>query len=169
MTMIVMICAAVVLHKQGIKVNNATDMAKALEPLFGKYAAILFLCGLFGASFSALVGNSTLGGTVLGDALGYGSGLHAKANRLLISLIMLVGAIIAIVFGRLPLQLIVFAQSITILIVPFIGFAMFAIANDKKIMKEQVNTGLMKVTGIAGLLLIVGLAIESMRAMLFKS
>ncbi|MBN9385843.1 MAG: Nramp family divalent metal transporter [Chitinophagaceae bacterium] len=158
-TMIVMICAAAVLHTKGIKVNNATDMARALEPIFGDYASVLFLCGLFGASFSALVGNSTLGGTVLADALGYGSALHARANRILIALIMLAGAVVAIVFGKMPLQLIVFAQSVTILIVPFIGIAMFAIANDRKIMGEMVNTTAVKIAGWAGLLLIAGLAI----------
>ncbi len=169
MTSIVMICASVVLHPQGIKVNNATDMAKAIEPLFGNYASTLFLCGLFGASFSALVGNSSLGGTVLGDALGYGSALHAKANRVIIALIMIIGATIAIVFGKLPLELIVFAQSVTILIVPFIGIAMYAIANDEKIMGVNKNSKAAKIWGAAGLLIIVVLAIESVRTMFFKN
>jgi manganese transport protein len=167
MTVTVMICAAVVLHPQGIKVNNATDMARAIEPLFGDYASVLFLCGLFGASFSALVGNSTVGGTVLGDALGFGSALQTKANRMLIALVMLIGATIAIAFGRLPLELIVFAQSITILIVPFIGIAIYAIANDKGIMQTHVNSRQAKIFGVAGLLLIAGLAVESVRTMFF--
>ncbi|MGH2646117.1 MAG: Nramp family divalent metal transporter [Ginsengibacter sp.] len=164
---IVLICSAVVLHPQGIKVTNATDMAKALEPLFGNYASLLFLCGLFGASFSALVGNSTLGGTILGDALGYGSKLTSKAVRLLIAIVMIVGAIIAIVFGKLPIQLIVFAQFITITIVPFIGIAMYVIANDKKIMSNHVNSAIQKILGATGLLLVIVLALESVRTMLF--
>jgi manganese transport protein len=169
MTAVVMICASMVLHPKGIKVNNATDMAKAIEPLFGKYASTLFLCGLFGASFSALVGNSTLGGTVLGDAFGYGSNLHSKVNKTLIALIMIIGATIAIAFGRLPLELIVFAQSITILIVPFIGIAMYVIANDGEIMGEHKNSRMAKIFGAAGMLLIVGLALESIRIMMFKN
>lgn len=168
MTSIVMICAAEVLRPQGIKVNNATDMAKAIEPLFGNYASTLFLCGLFGASFSALVGNSTLGGTVLGDALGYGSALHSKANRVIIALIMIIGAAIAIVFGKLPLELIVFAQSITILVVPFIGLALYAIANDEKIMGNKKNSTGVKIWGAAGLIVIIILAVESVRTMFFK-
>jgi len=169
MTIIVMICASVVLHPKGIKLNNATDMAKAIEPLFGNYAATLFLCGLFGASFSALVGNSSLGGTVLGDALGYGSALDTKANRIIIAFIMIAGASIAIVFGKLPLELIIFAQSITIFIVPFIGIAMYAIANDKKIMGDYKNTVSVKIGGAAGLLIIILLAVESIRTIFFKN
>ncbi|MCG2615452.1 Nramp family divalent metal transporter [Terrimonas sp. NA20] len=167
MTAIVMICAAMVLHPKGIRVNSATDMARALEPLFGKYASSLFLIGLFGASFSALVGNSTLGGSVLGDALGNGSSLHSKANKTLIGIVMIIGAVIAIAFGKLPLELIVFAQSITILIVPFIGVVMYAISMDKKLMGVHKGSTVANVLGAAGLLLIIGLAIESVRTLFF--
>jgi Mn2+/Fe2+ NRAMP family transporter len=136
--------------------------------LFGTYASTLFLCGLFGASFSALVGNSTLGGTVLGDALGYGSALTSKANRVIIALIMIIGAAVAIIFGKLPLELIVFAQSITILVVPFIGLVLYAIANDEKIMGSKKNSTSAKIWGAAGLLVIIILAVESVRTMFFK-
>src|SRR5690606_24933949 len=91
MSAIVLICAAAVLNPQGIAVNSASEMAKALEPLFGVYAADLFLVGLFGASFSSLIGNATLGGTLLSDALGYGSLLSGKMTRMLIGLVMVCG------------------------------------------------------------------------------
>lgn len=168
MTALVMICASAVLHQKGIRVNNATDMAKAIEPLFGKYASTLFLCGLFGASFSALVGNSTLGGTVLGDALGYGSSLHSKGNKVLIAIIMVIGATIAIVFRRLPLELIVFAQSVTILIVPFIGVTIYLIAGDGKLMGELKNKTTTKWIAGIGLLVVISLAVINMRDLFFK-
>lgn len=47
-----------------------------------------------------------------------------------LALVMIIGAIIAIVFGEIPLELIVFAQTVTIFLVPFIGIAMYAVAND---------------------------------------
>lgn len=168
MSAIVMICAAAVLNRQGIKVSSASDMAKALEPLFGSYASTLFLTGLFGASFSSLVGNATVGGTLLGDALGYGSSLHAKPVKILIALVMIIGATIAILFGKLPLQLIVFAQSITIFLVPFIGIALYAIANDAGIMGAQKNSVVVKVFGGLGLLLIITLALSNVKELFFK-
>src|SRR5690606_14141382 len=73
MSAAVMICAANVLHTQGIKVTSATNMGKALEPLLGDNAAHLFLIGLFGSSFSSLIGNAVLGGSLLGDTFGYSS------------------------------------------------------------------------------------------------
>lgn len=168
MSAMVMICAGVVLHSQGIQVNTATDMSKALEPMFGEYAAALFLIGLFGAAFSALIGNATLGGTLFADSLGKGSNLNTAAVKKLIALVMVTGAVIALVFGKLPLQLIVFAQSITIFIVPFIGIAMFSIANDAKIMGNQKNSLFMKVSGIVGLAVVIILALVNFKELILK-
>ena len=168
MSAVVIICAAAVLHPQGIKVNSASEMSKALEPLFGTYAAQLFLAGLFGASFSSLVGNATVGGSLLGDALGFGNKLSAKAVRGFIALVMICGASISLIFGKLPLELIIFAQSVTIFLVPFIGFAMYAIANDSKIMGKYINKPLSKIAGLIGLLLLSGLAIWNFYELFIK-
>ncbi|WP_111672718.1 Nramp family divalent metal transporter [Algoriphagus litoralis] len=168
MSAVVIICAAAVLQPQGITVNSASEMSKALEPLFGSYAAYLFLAGLFGASFSSLVGNATVGGSLLGDALGFGNQLSSKAVRGLIALVMSCGATIALIFGKLPLELIIFAQSVTIFLVPFIGLAMYAVANDVTIMGKNTNTPLSKISGAIGLLLLSGLAIWNFNELFLK-
>lgn len=168
MSAIVMICAATVLHPQSIKLTSAMDMAKALEPLFGHYASLLFLIGLFGASFSSVVGNASIGGTMLGDALGYGGKLQSVKVRILIAVLMVIGATIAIVFGKLPLELIVLAQSVTIFLVPFIGVAMFLVANDEKIMGKYKNSRFINLFGVLGLLLLVFLAISNVYDLFIK-
>ena len=168
MSLVVIICAAAVLNPQGIKVNSASEMSKALEPLFGSYAAHLFLAGLFGASFSSLVGNATVGGSLLGDALGFGSRLSSKAVRGFIALVMVCGAAISLIFGKLPLELIIFAQSVTVFLVPFIGIAMYSIANDRKIMGTRVNSPFAKIAGAIGLLLLTGLAVWNFNELFIK-
>tara|TARA_R100001369_G_scaffold92610_1_gene138702 strand:- start:5684 stop:6907 length:1224 start_codon:yes stop_codon:yes gene_type:complete len=161
MSAAVMICAANVLHTQGIKVSSASAMGKALEPLLGDYASHLFLIGLFGSSFSSLIGNAVLGGSLLGDTFGYSSSLNHRMVKVFISLVMIAGSFIALLFGNLPLELIVFAQSITIFLVPFIGITMYLIGNDKVIMKESVNSKVTKIWGALGLILVIGLAISN--------
>lgn len=167
MSAIVMICAAAVLHPQHLPVNSGSDMAKVLEPLFGNYASAFFLIGLFGAAFSSLIGNASLGGTLMSDALGYGSSFNSRVVRGLIALVMTIGAIIAIVFGNLPIKLMIFAQSITILVVPFIGIALYFIANDEKIMKNLKNSSGVKIAGGLGLLILIGLAIRNVQTLFF--
>ena len=167
MSAMVMICSAMVLKPQNVELNTASDMAKALEPAFGRYASVLFLLGLFGAAFSSLIGNASVGGTLMGDALGYGSNFNSRITRILIAAVMVTGAAIAAGFGRLPLELIVFAQKVTILVVPFIGISMVIIANDVKIMGGLTNTKLTRVFAGLGLLLLLGLAVEGARNLFF--
>lgn len=168
MSAILLICAAAVLHPKGVAIHSATDMAKALEPAFGPYASYIFLAGLFGASFSSLIGNATLGGTLTGDALGLGGSLQSGKIRLLIALVVIIGAMVAISFGKLPMQLIVLAQAVTIFIVPFIGIAVFLIANDKDIMGPYRNKGFSKIAGGAGLVIMILLALHNAYVLFIK-
>lgn len=168
MSAAVLICAAAVLFPKGIHVASAAEMGKALEPLFGKYASTLFFVGLFGASFSSVVGNATLGGAMLGDALGFSSSLNSKKVKLLISLVMILGSTVAITFGRLPLELIVLAQSVTIFLVPFIGIAIFVIASSKSIMGQYANNLFYKIAGMLGLGVIFILMISNVYDMFLK-
>lgn len=155
---IVMICAAAILQPLGIEVSTAKDMSIALTPAFGVYASAVFLIGLFAAGFSSIVGNASIGGTLLSDALGFGSNFNSVKTKVMIALVMITGATIAIIFGDAPLELIVFAQSVTIFIVPLIGIAMFLIANDKKYMGDNKIRPFLKISGFIGLLIVVLLA-----------
>jgi manganese transport protein len=167
MSAIVLICAAAVLHPKGLPVNSGSDMARVLEPLLGNYASAFFLIGLFGAAFSSLIGNASLGGTLMGDALGYGNNFNSKIVRALIALIMIIGAAIAVIFGSLPINLMIFAQSITILVVPFIGIAMYLIANDGNVMGNLKNTRGVQIFGGLGLLVLIGLALKNIQTLFF--
>ncbi len=164
----VLVCAAAVLFPKGIHVGSAAEMGTALEPLFGTYASSLFFIGLFGASFSSLVGNATVGGALLGDALGYGSSLSSKRVKILISVVMILGCIVSISFGKLPLELIVLAQSVTIFLVPFIGISILVIANNKKIMGEHANNTFYKTAGLMGLVVIFILMLSNVYDMFLK-
>jgi manganese transport protein len=157
-SLFILINAAAILYPQGIQVNSATDMGLALEPLYGSTATVIFMLGLFGASFSSLVGNATIGGTLLSDALSLGNALSSPKVRSLIMLVMLIGAGIALAFGRLPLELIVFAQAITVIIAPVVGLAIMVLANDRAQMGELKNTLLQNIFGILGLMLLLGLS-----------
>lgn len=168
LSVIVMISAAAVLHPKGIQVNTATDMSLALKPVFGEAASVLFLIGLFGASFSSIVGTASIGGILLGDSLGFGNSFSSGINRVLVAIVMLLGATIALIFGRLPLELIVLAQSLTIFIAPLVGIAMYVIANNKRIMKDHVNSTFVKIAGALGLVVILFLAVINFREIFLK-
>jgi manganese transport protein len=167
-SMMIMICAAAILKPQGIVVNSVSEMGLALEPLYGNWATILFMVGLFGASFSSQMGNATIGGSMLADGLGLGSKLSSKAVKGLILLVMAFGSLIGIIFGAAPINMIIFAQAITIVIVPFIAIALLVVANDEKIMGSLKNTLWKNIVAITGLIVLILLAVNNIINIFFK-
>lgn len=157
----ILICAGSVLNPLNIEINSAADMGLAIEPLFGRFAKVLFMIGLFGASFSSLIGNATIGGTLLSDALGYGSRLSNTVTRLFIMLVMVAGAFIAVWFGGIPIDLIVFAQGVTIFIVPFIGIVLFMTANSEEILGNFSNGPGSRIAGYIGIAILFLLAFRN--------
>ncbi|MBI0400317.1 Nramp family divalent metal transporter [Cyclobacterium marinum] len=157
----IMISAATILYPKGVTVTSAGDIGMALEPVYGKFSFMVFMIGLFGASFSSLLGNASIGGTLLSDALSLGRNLNGTPVKILITLIIIIGASIALIFGRLPLELIVFAQGITIFAVPFIGLGLFLIGNDTSIMGSLKNNTFTNIIGVIGLLVLFTLALSN--------
>lgn len=167
-TATVMLVAATVLFPKGIQVNSATEMGMALEPAFGKYASIVFMLGLFAASFSSLIGNATLGGVLLADALNIGNQLKSQNVRYVIMSVIIVGAAVAIIFGRLPIQLIIMAQGFTIIVVPIIGIILFLMAIDKS-KNENMPFGFgLKFVMLIGLIILVLLAMANVYSIFIK-
>ncbi len=151
----VMICAGAVLYEKDISVNTASDLGLALEPLFGPFTSTVFMIGFFAASFSSLLGNATIGGAILSDALGLGGRLEEPATRIAILGVMLIGAAVALYFGRLPLELIVVAQGITVLIVPAAAFILLILSGSEKVMGDLKNGTLTTILGWLGMLLLL--------------
>jgi Mn2+/Fe2+ NRAMP family transporter len=163
----VLMCASSVLHHEGIKVNAASDLGLALEPLFGKFTSTAYMVGFFAASFSSLIGNATIGGSILADAFSLGHKLSSLKVRLLIMGVVLTGAIVAILFGSLPIQLIIFASAVTVIIAPAGAICLLLIANNSTVMGKLVNSRTRNLILIIGLGMLIILAIYNVKTIFF--
>jgi len=114
------------------------------------------------------MGNATIGGSLLADGLGIGNSLSNMKVKLFINAVMIFGSTIGIVFGSAPLNLIIFAQAITIIVVPFIAVALLVVANDKNVMGDLKNKLLSKALGLVGLLVLIFLAFNNVKNILFS-
>jgi manganese transport protein len=129
LSLVIMLAAAAVLHPEGVKVTSPATMAAILEPTIGGWASALFAVGLWAAAFSSLIGNSTIGGHMIAGALDVESGgLSSARVKLCITAVMVIGGVVAVVFGGIPVQLIVTAQAVTIFAVPLVGIVLVALA-----------------------------------------
>lgn len=138
-TCTIMITSATILKPAGVKVTNAVDMAKQLEPLLGSFAKWMFLTGLWAGAFSSFIVNAMVGGTLLADGLGIGDRLDSFWSKVLASIVMVLGTVIMMIFQGNPIELITMAQATTILGVPLIALVMWMLTNSKSLMGSHRN------------------------------
>jgi len=148
--LIIIITSAAILHPQGITIKNAVDMGLQLEPFLGSLGKWLFLIGLFATSLSSYVSNAALGGMFLCEALHLGKSINDRWVKVFASGILVFGTVIAIIFGSNPIQLIVFAQSMTIFGAPIVAVVILLMSNNKKVMGQYRNSTVLNIIlGIA--------------------
>ncbi len=72
----IIVAAAAAFYGSGITLNSAADAARALEPVAGSYARVLFAAGLFGASMLAAGVLPIATASSLSEVFGFESGLQ---------------------------------------------------------------------------------------------
>ena len=135
----IVICSGANLHPLGITVKSAADMAGQLTPILGRYAGILFSLGLWSAAFSSGMFRMELMPMLYNQASDQEQDMKAFRSR---SLIILTGAVpicIVVLFGSAPTSLIITAQAINGVLLPFICGMIWKISSDKKYLGENAN------------------------------
>ncbi|RCS60097.1 Nramp family divalent metal transporter [Microbacterium sp. JB110] len=155
LSFVIMIAAAGVLNPAGETVSSPADLAAVLQPI-GQWAPVLFAIGLWAAAFTSLVGNATIGGSMLAGAIGKESGgLDSPIVKVCVTVVMAIGGIVAIVFGGIPIQLILTAQAVTIFIVPLIGLVMVLLARHRDRGRLKISIPQLVLAGLGVLFLIL--------------
>jgi Mn2+/Fe2+ NRAMP family transporter len=153
MTALVIVAAAAVLR--GAEGSSLAQLAGVLEPVAGPAGRIVFALGFFGAAFSSMIANATAGGTLLADGLGYGNRLSSVRVRLGILGVLVFGAAVTAVAGSSPVQLIIVAQALTVVVAPLLGIVLILLANNGRLMGELRNRWWQNVVSVIGLLAIL--------------
>ncbi|MBW7995873.1 MAG: divalent metal cation transporter [Candidatus Glassbacteria bacterium] len=160
--LVVMITASTVLGSRGIEVRSAADMAAQLEPLLGRAAMYLFCLGLWGASFSSFLGNAILAGTILSDGLGLGGRISSPWTKRFAIMVLLIGTAMAAASSKFsPINSIIIAQAVTVIMVPLAAFMILWLANKREIMGGTRPAWWVNVLGILGLIAVCLLAVNT--------
>ena len=140
---IVVACAAT-LYKHGILVDTAQDAAKALEPLAGRAAYLLFGFGLLNVSILGAAILPLTTAYAISEAFGFESGLRPEVRRRAdlqrsAYLFIFVPAAVAII-PHLPLvKVILLSQDVNGILLPIILVYVLKIVNDRSVMGDYVN------------------------------
>ena len=140
----IVVCTGSVLHPAGIEVNSAEAAARALAPLAGPYAEVLFGVGLVGASFLAACVLPGITSSAICEAFGWERGAdrswqEAPVYRGIITAIIYLSAVIVIVPNVNLFGIMMLAQVINGVLLPVLLVFMVLIAGDRHVMGRFAN------------------------------
>ncbi len=151
----VVIACAATLHVQGIDVNDASDAARALEPLAGDTAATLFGLGFLGAALlaAAIVPLSTA--YSVSETLGRKADLNdsfdeARSFYLSYAVVVAIAAILVLIPGAPLIPILFLSQALNAVLLLVLLPFMRSLGQDHELMGEHAlgRTGRLT-TGIA--------------------
>jgi NRAMP (natural resistance-associated macrophage protein)-like metal ion transporter len=140
----IMVSTAAVLKPGGIHITEAADAARALEPLAGPYAKLLFGIGLFGASMLAAGVLPLSTAYSISEALGYEKGVSRSFREAPIFLgiftfLIVTGALVAMMPGLPIIDALLNMQVINGLLLPVLLIAILRLVNDEELMGKRKN------------------------------
>ncbi|MEO0417693.1 MAG: Nramp family divalent metal transporter [Pseudomonadota bacterium] len=151
--------AAASLFAQGLAVENAGDMARQFEPLFGAYSRYLLGVGLLAAGLTSAITAPMATGFAMAEILRLPSEAKSLAFRAIALSVLVIGAGLSLA-GIRPVEVILAAQFANGLLLPILaGFLLYAM-NQSALLGRFVNGWLANGAGIAVTLIAGGLGLR---------
>lgn len=135
-------------------VNSALDMAKGLEPLFGKMAGFFMAIGLLAAGITSAITAPLAAAFVASSCFDWGGEMEDKRFKLVWTIVLFCG-VFFLSFDIKPIEVIQFAQVANGLLLPIMAILLLWIVNQKTVMGQHKNTVVQNILGLT----IVGFAI----------
>ncbi|MFO7668587.1 MAG: Nramp family divalent metal transporter [Bacteroidales bacterium] len=132
----VMAAAAGTLYLAGLKVDNAIDMVKLMEPLAGRFAISIFVGGIVAAGLSSLFPIVLLAPWLFADFNNKPRKMKSTGSRLLVLFGVLLGLVVP-VFGGRPVMVMIVSQAMAAIVTPLVLALMLYIYNKKAIMGDH--------------------------------
>lgn len=143
-TWFIVLTTGTVLYPEHVSVDSAADAARALVPLAGNYASVLFAVGLVGASFLAACVLPGITASAVCEAFGWERGTdrtwqEAPVYRGIITAITIISAAVVMLPNVDLFGVMMVAQVINGIMLPILLTCMVLIARDRRIMRGHQN------------------------------
>ena len=129
----IIITAASVSNKD---VNGVIDLAKGLEPLYGKFAIYFLGIGLFASGITSSITAPLAAAYVAKSCFGWDDSLKSLKFRAIWIIILFIGVIVSMLKLN-PIEIIKFAQFSNSLLLPIIAVILLWLINNKSIISRK--------------------------------
>jgi Mn2+/Fe2+ NRAMP family transporter len=144
----IIVATAATLFKVGVHdIGSAADAARALEPVAGHYAYMLFGIGLLGASTLAAAVLPLSTAFSYAESFGLKAGVHyefreARAFYLMFTALIVIGAGVTLIPGLDLVRVLVLVQAVNGVLLPALLVFMTLLSSNKRLMGEHRTSGL---------------------------
>ena len=163
-SMAIIVCASATIHKAGGTISSGADMAKALTPLLGSWATVIFGIGLFAAGITSTLTAPLAAAFASSGILGWGEDMKRGRFKVFWIIVLAFGIFATCTLGASPTQIILFAQAANALLLPITGILLLIVSNDASIMKEYKNKTWFNVLVVIVIAIFLFIAARNMRA-----
>ena len=143
-----------------IKIESASDLALGIEPLFGSFSKLIISLGLFAAGLTSSVTAPLAAAYVTCGCMGWKTNVKSKKFRIVWFIVLFMG----ISFSSLDfksIEIIKFAQVANGILLPVIAVFLLVVANNKRLLKSQVNGYLFNLISVIIILFTMFIGIKS--------
>ena len=141
-------------------VSSATDLARALEPLFGSFSKYFLSIGLFSAGITSAITAPLAAAYVANGCLGWDGNMKSPKFRLVWMFVLLMG-VLSSSLGINPIKIIHFAQVANGAALPIIVGILLWIMNKESVLGKNRNTRFQNIAGIVIFILSIVLGTRS--------
>ena len=128
-------------------VTGVIDLAKGLEPLYGKFAIYFLGLGLFASGITSSITAPLAAAYVAKSCIGLNNSLKSKRFRLVWIFILITGVFVSMIKIN-PIEIIKFAQFSNSLLLPIIAIILLWLINDKNIISSKFNYKYQNIFGV---------------------
>lgn len=140
----------------GGAINNASDLAKGLEPLYGQFAKYFLGIGLFAAGITSAITAPLAAAFVANSCFGWKLSMKSTRFRIVWMLILFLG----VFFSSLelsPIDIIKFAQIANGILLPVIAIFLFWIVNKSSVLGVYKNGVFQNI--LAGVIIVISIVL----------
>ena len=117
-------------------VKSVIDLAKGLEPLYGKFAIYFLGIGLFASGITSSITAPLAAAYVAKSCFGWTGSLKSFKFRLVWFFILLIGVVVSLLKLN-PIEVIKFAQFSNSMLLPIMAILLFWLINNKSIFQNS--------------------------------
>jgi len=160
----IVVSTAATLNVHGEHIETAAQAARALKPLAGPYAELLFAIGLFGASMLAAGVLPLATAYSISEAFGFEKGVSSSFREAPIFLgiftfLVALGASIAMMPGLPLIHVLLVTQVINGILLPVVLIAILRLVNNRELMGAHVNGPFLNIAAWATTIVVSALSL----------